>query len=594
MTRSGIVDRLRSDPGLVLVVIAVVVAIAIYVPAIEYGLVSYEDPWLVRDNWIVQHPSWSSLHAIWFDTSKPTRFVLGAEYLPVRDLSIMLDVSLWGDWYGGFHLTSLVLYVAAIVVWFAALVGFGVDRRIAGVMALLWALHPSHVESVVWLSERKGLLSVLFAGVAALGYARFRAGRHGGYLAIAMIAAVLAIWSKAPSAFALAALGGLELLLPEHRRSWRRSALGLAAIGVVALAAFVPVLVIARTMGVVGVEDHAAAGKLATVLGLHGFYVRMAALAVRNSISYPIASEGPGGADIAIGALGLALMVAVLAVPARGKWQPPVALRAAALIWLFGWFPISRIALPLHAVLVADRYILFATLGIALAIAVGIRALPGRSGYALLTVIALAAALRSLDARSSWQSSRALWDRAVTENPGDGDAWSLYSETLADAGQPELAAAAVEEGRKHSSSPRLTLRAALLALGRGDRASGFSLMQQAAEGGEPKAMSNFALLLLDGNRIDEALAWATRGAERTPLYGPAHRAHGKAALAARQPNLALAAFTRAYELEATCVNRFNLALALLELARYPEAYGHLEACFDDPVLGPRARAILKR
>ncbi|MGE3460159.1 MAG: tetratricopeptide repeat protein, partial [Kofleriaceae bacterium] len=359
-------------------------------------------------------------------------------------------------------------------------------------------------------------------------------------------------------------------------------------------AAFIPVLIIANVMGVVTADDHAATGKLATVFGLHGFYLKLSALAVRNSISYPIASEGPAAADIALGAVGLAAIVAVLVIPARGKWQPPAALRAAALIWLFGWFPISRIALPLRAVLVADRYVLFATLGIALAAAVGIRKLPGRTGHALLVVIALAAGLRSLDARSSWHSSQALWERAVTENPGDGDAWSLYSEALADAGQHDLAVAAVDEGQKHSSSPRLILRAALLAIGRGDRATAFSLMQQAAEGGEPKAMSNFALLLLDANRVDEALSWATKAVQQTPLYAPAHRAYGRAALAAHKPDRALAAFSRAYELEATCTNRFNLALALLELGRHKDAYGHLEACVNDQALGPRARAILKR
>lgn len=87
--------RLRRDPGCALLAFAIVAAVAVYAPTVSRGLVNYDDPWLVNDNWIVQHPS---LHTIVFDLGVETRATLGAEYLPVRDLSMALDFAMWGHY----------------------------------------------------------------------------------------------------------------------------------------------------------------------------------------------------------------------------------------------------------------------------------------------------------------------------------------------------------------------------------------------------------------------------------------------------------------------------------------------------------------
>lgn len=577
--------RLREDPGLVLAIVAVVAAIALYAPTLARALVNYDDPWLVRDNWIVRD---ASLSAIWFDLSADTRFVLGAEYLPVRDMSVVLDHALWGTWYGGHHLTNVVVYASAIVLWFAAICAFGVDRRIAGVMMLLWALHPSHAESVAWLSERKGLLGVMFAGAAALGFARYRAGARAGWLAMAALAAVCAVWSKAPSAFAVAALGALELVLPARRMSWRRSAVALAIVGVVTAVAFVPVLVVATQRAVVGTTDHAPAGWLAMALGVHGFYVQLGALAVQNAPSYPIASVGPTALDIAIGSVALALAIACL----RGR--VPAELRAGAVLWLFGWFPASRLVLPLRNVLVADRYLLLPTLGLALVLATAIAKVPTRRArIALVTVLALACGLRALDAQGTWEDSETLWQRATESNPHDGDAWSLYAEAVHEQRRPDVAFAVLRDALAATDSPRVKLRVALLVLDYGQRSVALRHMREAAEAGEYRAMANLALLLHQDGAHDEALAWARRAVAAAPQYANGQRVLGKVALALGHTPEALAAFERAYALERTnLANRFNLAIALRAAGRVAEARVHFEACLADPKLGPQARAAL--
>ncbi len=589
--RAAIV-RLRRDPGLAALVLALVAVTILYAPTLGRGLVDYDDTYLIADNWILQHPSWASLHTIFFDLASPNRFTLSPEYLPVRDLSIMLDAWIWGTWYPGFHLTNLGLYLAAIVIWFVVLDAFGIERPIAGLAVLVWALHPSHAESVAWLAERKGLLAAMFSGVAALGYARFRTGRSPVWLALGALAAVAAVWSKAPAAFALAGLAALELALPAHRISGKRALLGLAVIGAVSIAAFVPVLVLASSSSVVGTS--AQTGRAAMVLGVYGFYMKLGAMEIRNAVAYPIGSDGPSTFEIVIGALGLLATLGLLFAPRGRRWSPPEAVRAGLAFWLVNWLPISHLLLPLQMVVVADRYLLLPSLGIALAFAAAVSRIGTMRGRrALIAVVLLAAALRTFEAQSTWRDAQTLWERAVASDPHDGVAWSAYAEAFTKAGDHPGAADVTARGLQQSRAPRLLLRKALVLLQNGKRDTGMVAMRQAAEAGEPRAMSNYALLLLEDRRIPEALEWARRGAAEMPMYAPATRALGRVAIAGAHPEEAAGAFQRAYELEPTsCVNRYNLALALIQLHRGAEARAHLDACLSDPAVGAPARAAL--
>jgi hypothetical protein len=527
-----------------LLLLALAAALALYLPALTYGLVNYDDTTLVRDNWLVRDPSLASLRTIFFDLDVAHRLVLTPEYLPVRDVSVMLDYAVWGDWYAGFHLTNLVVYLSAIVLWFLAFAELGVDRTLAGVAMLLWAVHPTHVESVAWLAERKGLLAAAFAGAAALAYARFRAGRSNVWLVAACVTAIAAVWSKAHGAFAIAALPGLELLLPARRVSWRRSLVGVAAIGVSALLAFVPVLLLAQDAAVVGTVA-AGGSRFTRALGTHGLYVELATMLRANSVSYPITQHGPSALEIAIGAASLVVLLSLALVP-----QIQREIRAGAAIWLIAWIPISHLILPLQMVVVADRYLLLPTLGLGLALSATILRIGNtRLRIAIVAVLVLAACFRTLEARVSWAGPVVLWQHAVQMNPDDGNAWSMYAESLDDAGASEQAEAVVEEGLLQTNEPRLLLRKGLLLLQRNGGNEGAALVEKAAQAGEYRAMANFALLRLQVGRIDDALMWARRAVATAPLYAAGQRALGKVALAANLPQEALTAFEAAYRLE---------------------------------------------
>src|SRR5262249_59546568 len=113
-------------------------------------------------------------------------------------------------------------------------------------------------------------------------------------------------------------------------------------------------------------------------------------------------------------------------------------------------------------------------------------------------------------------------------------------------------------GLRRAPSPGLELRQALLWIARGRSAEALPLLERAGRGGEPGAMEDLALQLLDAGRVDEAQGWAARAAAAAPFSASAQRAHGKVALAAGRGAEALAAFTSAYRLEPQKLsNRYN-------------------------------------
>ena len=81
---------------------------------------------------------------------------------PVTWLSYLLDFQIFRLWAGGYHLVNLFFHILN------ALLLFSVFRKMtgrtwqSGFVAALFALHPLHVESVAWISERKDVLSAFF------------------------------------------------------------------------------------------------------------------------------------------------------------------------------------------------------------------------------------------------------------------------------------------------------------------------------------------------------------------------------------------------------------------------------------------------
>lgn len=145
----------------------VVITLGVYWSVTTHGFVDYDDSDYVTGNPHVQAGlSWAGVK--WAFTT-----VQVSNWHPLTWLSHMLDVTLFGQSATGHHLTSLLFHGANAVLVFLVLRAFtGAGWRSLWV-AGLFALHPLHVESVAWVSERKDVLSAFFGLLTLLWYARF-------------------------------------------------------------------------------------------------------------------------------------------------------------------------------------------------------------------------------------------------------------------------------------------------------------------------------------------------------------------------------------------------------------------------------------
>src|SRR5260221_4540887 len=143
-----------SDLVIGLVLLAIIVAI--YWPVARFEFINYDDAEYVSENGRVQ-AGWTADNVVWaFQTT------FFDDWHPLTWLSYMLDSEVFGLKAGGFHLENAVLHLLNSLLLFGAVRRMTGARWPSALVAALFAAHPSHVESVAWVSERKDVLSGLF------------------------------------------------------------------------------------------------------------------------------------------------------------------------------------------------------------------------------------------------------------------------------------------------------------------------------------------------------------------------------------------------------------------------------------------------
>jgi tetratricopeptide (TPR) repeat protein len=161
----------------------------VYLPALNNDFVNWDDFTYVSKNHEIRSIDLGFLK--WGFTA-----VVSSNWHPLTMFSHALDYALWGLDPWGHHLTSIIfhsvntLLVFILVVWLLGyaragetgisndFAGPGKKALIAGIVtALLFGIHPVHVESVAWVSERKDVLSAFFFLLSVLAYLRFTSSR---------------------------------------------------------------------------------------------------------------------------------------------------------------------------------------------------------------------------------------------------------------------------------------------------------------------------------------------------------------------------------------------------------------------------------
>jgi len=164
----------------------------VYLPSLRNELTNWDDNQYLLSNPLVNQLSFQTLASLF----APTTYVQG-NYHPLTLLTYALEWHFAGANPFIYHVTSLLLHLAStLLVWRLVLALTAGNARSALVTSALFALHPMHVESVAWISERKDVLYTAFFLGSLLMYLRHGARGRARDLVGALLLFLLSLLSK--------------------------------------------------------------------------------------------------------------------------------------------------------------------------------------------------------------------------------------------------------------------------------------------------------------------------------------------------------------------------------------------------------------
>lgn len=508
---------------------------ATFWPAREFAFLRFDDPIYVTENPLVREGlSWSS-----FAGSFRPR---DGNFIPLTWISLAADATLQGSGPRGFHATNLILHALAAVLLFGLLRSATGATWPAWVVAATFALHPQRAESVAWISERKDVLSAVFAFAAMAAWVRWtRSGRSAWRgSAIALLAAGLLskpMLVTVPVLLLLFDFWPLERLDPEHpagpplgrrlREKLPLFAIAFAA-GVVAIAA-------QRARGATRSSDLIPLGeRLANAAHSAAWYAVKTAWPSSLSFFYPFEPIPAATAFACTAALGAATAFAI------ASWRGRPWLATGWLWYLVMLLPVAGI-LQVGEQARADRYTYLPSVGLLIAVAWQVNDLVrdsvvGRRVAAVAAAVAIGALVVATRLEiGHWRDGAALFARALERDPDNYKARYLLGLEDRDAGRDSEAMAHFEaalRARPAWSDPRLGQ--ANLLLRRGRAADALPILADAAArpDASPQVLNTHGLCLISVGRAADAEPFLRRAIEADPAYANA-RFHLGEALAAR-------------------------------------------------------------
>jgi tetratricopeptide (TPR) repeat protein len=341
---------------------------------------------------------------------------------PLTWLSLMLDAQLFGSWAGGFHWTNVLLHGLSAVILFLALCRMTDAPWRSAFVAGLFAVHPLHVESVVWVAERKDVLSGFFWMTALATYAWYalRPGpwRYGllavlyllGLMAKPMIVTLpfvlllLDVWPLRRDAVQFGIVGVRKF----SRASWtwlilEKIPLLILSAGFSALAYWAEFRAGALSPG----DFYSWADRVANALVSYTSYLHLLFWPAGLAPFYPHPGQWPGGQVLLSGIVLAAITIAVFVLARRHPWL------GVGWLWYLGVLvPVSGIV-QIGNIAMADRFMYIPLIGPAVMLAWGVPDLLGRPGAGRKAAVLAGVLLLSICAMLSWYQT-SYWKNTET------------------------------------------------------------------------------------------------------------------------------------------------------------------------------------
>jgi hypothetical protein len=420
-----------------IVLLFIVATAVLYAGDLHLGFFRVDDQQYVVSNPWIQGITWEHFTQILFNP-----YYLN--YSPLHLLSYALDYAVGGLNAHAFHLSSNLW--AGVVAGFVYLVALALtqERRTALVAALLFVVHPAHVEAVAWISSRKDLVASAFVLPCVLAYLKYRQrGAIGWYIA-SLLLFLFALLGKLSVVAFPAVLVVLDLVLEKRRLS--RSIID--KISFLVLAALVAVAV-QQAQPSTGLQPDLAMHAKAFVQSL------WLLTGLGNYVIYRV-PPAPGGTLSQLVWLGILLGLFVFPLLIRKRY--PVA--TVSIYWiLFTYLPTQ--VLP-FSYPVTDRYLLLPSVGAVILIAWLLMKATDRlhrwkvaAATTLVTAVSFIWLTKTIDYLSEWRDPRSVWFAATRKSDDVHLYYELgweYREKAASFGMHPRNASLPSEEAKHYAS----------------------------------------------------------------------------------------------------------------------------------------------
>lgn len=222
-----------------------------FIPSLQNGFV-WDDQAYIVDSTLITPLDWAHFKMMW-----TTPF--GGNYHPLTMLSLALERAVVDTSPFLYHFNNLVLHIANSLLVFVLLRRLSGNQTAAFVAALLFGVHPLHVESVAWATERKDVLYTLFSLCSFWYYLQFvQKGTQRKHLLLSLVLFAAACLSKG-----MAVVLPLLLVLTDYLLLRRPLNVG-------TLLEKAPYFVLALVTGIVAISAQKEAGAdLRAYLGQH-------------------------------------------------------------------------------------------------------------------------------------------------------------------------------------------------------------------------------------------------------------------------------------------------------------------------------------
>ena len=380
-------------------------------------------------------------------TADSIRWAFGTTYAdfwhPLTWLSLMADYDVYSLQAGGYHITNLIFHILS------ALLLFWLFHRMTGeiwksaFVSAFFALHPLHVESVAWVSERKDVLSAFFWMLTLCFYVVYTEKPNTKRYLPVLFCFTLALMSK-PMVVTLPVIMVLLDYWPLKRFQNKES---LSKLFLWQVKEKLPLLILSAVFSVITVyAQHDSSGayfplmaRLVNAPVAFALYLIKTFLPHNLAVFYPFPSHYPLWQVIGGSLLILAVTIFVILKAKRSPYL------------LVGWLWFTIILLPVIGILqvgnhaMADRYMYLPLIGIGIMLSWGIphffadRKTGGKILFPAALVFLLLLTLLTWKQCGYWKNSKALFHQALKTTTGNYIAHGTLGVALLKEGQIEKA-----------------------------------------------------------------------------------------------------------------------------------------------------------